>query len=366
MTGRDAIDGMGTSQDGLCGSGSKDWSQSARSEPAAASDQFPFVSVVIASYRRRDLLRSTISHILKDPYPWYEIIVVDQTEEELPADGVLGNLGKSGREVRYFHLAKANLSAARNLGIQQSRGEIILFCDDDIIPWPRWIQAHVRHYADPKIMSVAGGEVVSQESKVDLSLRRARWKRPLFRTLVLWQDIKSVFTRRAPGGRIGKRIVAQFTRSGAQLHDWTVSGTGIVDFGKGCNMSFRKAVFPQVGYFDPRCTHRDEADLFIRLKRKGLLVMYDSDAGVCHLKADSGGGWFRLPDPRSHYRWRFYCEAYFFLKNFPTIYFPLFLLRLLPEAFHSFRVLGFGSALVLTRSLMDARRAVKEIVKQGE
>lgn len=323
----------------------------------AARRELPFVSIVIATYGRRQQLVETLGKIRQDSYPHYEVIVVDQTEEEEGPQGEPSFPLPSTNEVRYFHLPIANLAAARNFGIEQSRGEIILFCDDDTIPFPAWVHAHARHYADPQIMAVAGGEIVSPDSAVDRSLHRAKWKRVLFRILAFWQDLKSWFTHSKARGRIGNRIVAQFTRTGALLHDWTVEGTTLVDFGKGCNMSFRRTVFSLVGLFDIRCTGREETDLFLRMKRKGMLVRYDSAAKVLHLKAGTGGTWHRLRNPETHYHWLFYYEGYFFLKNFSKAYFSFFLCRLAPDLFRCFTRLGFPTIRLFLRATREAYQA---------
>ena len=312
------------------------------------------VSVIIATYRRRALLCDTVRHILKQGYPHLEVIVVDQTEPGL-GEGMDHDLLAS---VQYVRAAQPNLPRARNLGLDRSHGAILLFCDDDIVPCQDWINAHARHYCDPQVTAVAGSETVGGSSRVDKSVQRARWKGLIFRLLVLGQNIQARLTGREVSGRVGNRIVARFSASGAILHDWTVEGTGYVDFAKGCNMSFRRQVFETVGRFDPRCTGREETDLFLRMKRASLRVLYDSSAAVLHLKSNTGGT--RVADPAAHYRWLFDYEAYFFLKNFPWLYFPLFLARMLPEIAACSRAVGWRAAEILWTSLAQAGTAARQ------
>jgi GT2 family glycosyltransferase len=312
------------------------------------------VSVIIATYRRRELLCDTLRHIQNQGYPNLEVIVVDQTEPGF-GEGIDHDLLGC---VQYVRAAQPNLSRARNLGLDRSHGAILLFCDDDIVPCQDWIAAHARRYCDPQVMAVAGRERVGGSSLADKSVQRARWKGLIFRLLVLGQNMKTRLTGQEVSGRVGNRIVAQFSTSGAILHDWTVEGTGDVDFAKGCNMSFRRQVFEIVGRFDPRCTGREETDLFLRMKRAGLRVLYDSSAAVVHLKSDAGGT--RLSDPAAHYRWLFDYEAYFFLKNFPWLYFPLFLARLLPEIAGCGKAVGRRGAKLLWTSLRQAGAAARQ------
>jgi GT2 family glycosyltransferase len=322
-----------------------------RHDPANACAS---VSVVIPSYRRHDLLRDTIRNVLRDRYPNFEVIVVDQGE----ADAGEELHREFGDRIRYVRVVEPNLAVARNVGIERSHGDIILFCDDDVVPCVGWISSHARHYSDSRVMAVAGSESVPSSSQVDRSVRRAGWKRMLFRLLVSGQNISGMLTGKQWRGRVGNRIVAQFTGTGAILHDWTVSGTAWVDFAKGCNMSLRREVFTRVGGFDPRCTGREEADLFLRLKRVGIPVMYDSAASVLHLKDQTGGS--RISNPKDHYRWVFYFECYFFLKNFPAWCFPFFLMRLTPEIAACFRKTGFSSAWILWAGVRQAEAAARQ------
>ena len=317
----------------------------------------PLVSIVIATYRRYNLLCDTIQHVLNNDYPLFEVIVVDQSEPDQRMEGYLANLGT---KITYVRLQTPNLPAARNVGIQHSKGEIVLFCDDDIIPAPDWIGCHVRHYLDPNVAAVGGGETVPQSSTVDMSRRRASWKRPLFKLVVLWQDALQALTGAPITGRIGSHIVAQFTPSGAILADWTVPGYARVDFAKGCNMSFRRGVFDKVGLFDECCAGREETDLFVRMKKAGLQVFYDSAATVIHLKEEVGGTWHRLPNPKAHYHWIFYYESYFFFKNFPWLRCPAFFIRMLPDVVRGYRRLGFGVLPVFWKSLREALSVARQ------
>jgi glycosyltransferase involved in cell wall biosynthesis len=47
-------------------------------------------------------------------------------------------------------------AAARNLGIQRARGEVVIFCDDDVIPCPDFVDRHVAGHDRPCVLQ---GEV---------------------------------------------------------------------------------------------------------------------------------------------------------------------------------------------------------------
>jgi GT2 family glycosyltransferase len=85
------------------------------------------VSVVIATYNRAELLKLTIQSILGQTLRPLEIIIVDDGSTDDTAE----MCAKFGPIVRYMYQKNGGVSAARNAGIREARGEWIAFCDSD-------------------------------------------------------------------------------------------------------------------------------------------------------------------------------------------------------------------------------------------
>lgn len=88
----------------------------------------PKVSVVIPTYNRAVKVRTAIESVLAQTLSDLEVIVVD--------DGSSDDTGKIlgaafGDRIRYFAQANQGVSAARNKGITEARGEWIAFLDSD-------------------------------------------------------------------------------------------------------------------------------------------------------------------------------------------------------------------------------------------
>lgn len=88
------------------------------------------VSVIIPTYNRQDLILQTVRSVLQQSYQNIEVIIIsdggtDETEK------VLSQI--DDKRWRYIHLNKnTGLPAvARNVGIEESKGSYIAFCDDD-------------------------------------------------------------------------------------------------------------------------------------------------------------------------------------------------------------------------------------------
>lgn len=105
--------------------------------PTAFRSRFPevvhgagecdLVSVVIPVYNRRDLLRRALASVASQSWHAVEVIVVDDGSEE--DIGVV--VAEFGDLVRMVRQTNSGVTAARNRGLQEARGEFIAFLDSD-------------------------------------------------------------------------------------------------------------------------------------------------------------------------------------------------------------------------------------------
>ncbi len=90
----------------------------------------PLVSVIIPCYRQGRFLASSVRSALQQSYSPIEVIVVNDGSDD-DTEQVAHSFGD---RIRYIHQANAGVSAARNAGINQARGEYLHFLDaDDLI-----------------------------------------------------------------------------------------------------------------------------------------------------------------------------------------------------------------------------------------
>lgn len=100
------------------------------------------VSAIIPTYNRGYVVGKAIDSVLAQTYKNIEIIVVDDGS----TDDTVEQLKVYGERIRVVCQKNAGPSAARNRGIEVSRGEIIAFLDSDDIWLPAKIERQVSFF----------------------------------------------------------------------------------------------------------------------------------------------------------------------------------------------------------------------------
>jgi glycosyltransferase involved in cell wall biosynthesis/predicted O-methyltransferase YrrM len=113
----------------------------------------PYLSAVICTYDRADMLRLTLESLCGQTLDQkaFEVVVVDDGSKDHTRE--VAHLFEARLPLRYSHQRNAGLASARNHGLFLSRGEVLLFLDDDDIADPGLLEAHCathRRFPDPR------------------------------------------------------------------------------------------------------------------------------------------------------------------------------------------------------------------------
>jgi GT2 family glycosyltransferase len=105
----------------------------------------PTVSVVIATFKRPDVLPACLDALEQQTRAPLEVVVVDQSPDPHSRE-IVESRSPSAFRYRYVHSEIAGVSLARNLGVRTATGSLVAFTDDDAVPEPRWIEAGVEAF----------------------------------------------------------------------------------------------------------------------------------------------------------------------------------------------------------------------------
>lgn len=284
----------------------------------------PLVSIIIPTYNRDEPLRDSLECCLSQDYPNYEIIVVDQSDKKFPEKEKFLELNK--KRIRLLFSSEPNAALARNIGIKKSKGDIVIFLDDDVVFGKDLIKNHVSAYVSNNIGAIAGrveteGQPVEPERK---NTGRITW----------WGKFTDGFS-----SKIRQEVMTVIT----------------------CNASWRRIVFDKVGYFDEKFTGplREDTDLSLRTRKDGYKIFFEPKATVVHKRAETGG--FRKSEGRLKWYFGFFKgETYFFLKYRSKLLVPFIILTRIEWILRC--MFGFGREISL-RSLAIPWLGIYEGVK---
>jgi glycosyltransferase involved in cell wall biosynthesis len=100
------------------------------------------VSVVMCTYNRGPSLLQALNSVAAQtlaPSVEWEIIVVDNNSNDNTREIVAACGERNAGRIRYVFESQQGLSRARNTGIREARGQIVVFVDDDVIARPGWL-----------------------------------------------------------------------------------------------------------------------------------------------------------------------------------------------------------------------------------
>jgi glycosyltransferase involved in cell wall biosynthesis len=109
-------------------------------------------SVIIPTYNRAARLGYGLEALRRQDCNFtFEVIVVDDGS----TDDTLEVVARFP-EIRVISQTNKGPAAARNHGVREASGEIVLFTDDDCEPFPDWLTEMIKAFDDPKVVGAKG------------------------------------------------------------------------------------------------------------------------------------------------------------------------------------------------------------------
>ena len=217
------------------------------------------LSVILCTYNRERYLYNVLHSLAAGTCRDYEIVLVNNNS----TDGTEAECRRFQTDhpdvaFRYCIENQQGLSYARNRGIQESQGEVLVYVDDDALVNPEYLQTYADFFRQHPEAMAAGGPILPQYDGCE----EPHWM--------------SHYTRQLVTGKLDLGSREREFPNGA--------------FPGGGNAAYRKEVFDQVGLFNVELGRKgnsligaEEKDLFDKMTSRGIRFYYLPTAILYHL-----------------------------------------------------------------------------------
>ena len=209
------------------------------------------LSIIICTYNRAKYIRPLLDSIVANDLPKqdYEIILVDNNCTDNTRD-ICSTFASDHADVmfRYTIEPEQGLSAARNKGIKEATGDILVYIDDDAIV-DTWYLRTITEYMDKNHDCMACGGPIIPLYETEEPKWMSHWTKELLTAYMYFGDKERVYPgERYPGGG---------------------------------NAAYRAQVFKEVGLFNTDLGRKgnnlmgsEEKDIFDKMRAKAWRPIY--------------------------------------------------------------------------------------------
>ncbi|MDR1090006.1 MAG: glycosyltransferase [Prevotella sp.] len=217
------------------------------------------LSVIFCTYNREKYLYNALKSVAEQDFRCqdYEIVMVNNNSTD-STENICDQFQVDYPQVKFHYFQETNqgLSYARNRGVKESRGDILVFVDDDATVFDRYLSSVRTFFEAYPDVSACGGPIVPV-----YEVEKPRWL--------------SRYTEQLLGGALYEGDKEKPFRNGK--------------YPGGGNSAFRKEVFDKYGLFNVELGRKgagligaEEKDLYDRLTRGNEVFYYLPQMGIYH------------------------------------------------------------------------------------
>jgi len=205
------------------------------------------ISVIIPTYLRVESLKRCLGGIFSQSERPLEIIIVVRDSDKKTITYL-----KKIKNIKTLVVSEPGQIIALNTGLNEAKGEIIAFTDDDSVPEKDWLAKIKKSFLLGKTIGAVGGR--------DTVLNKEQLK----------EEVGLI--------SLSGRVIGN--------HHLGFGNAREVDFLKGVNMAFRKEAIKNL-FFETKLRGRgaqifNDSDFCLKVKKKGWKIIYDPQITVKH------------------------------------------------------------------------------------
>ena len=206
----------------------------------------PKISIIIPTYNGEATLRKCLGSVLNQNFKDYEVVIVNNNSNDKTKNIIL-EFQRIDNRIKYIFEPHKGRGKARNAGIRESKGKIIVMTDSDCLVPKNWIKNIIKPIISDKEDIVQGNE----------------------------EDL------------IGNYWTKMQQKANCRFFSERVYNTHYINHVDTKNFAIKKEVLEKVGFFDNTLKNFEDFDLKVRLKKKGYKIYFFKSLKVKHHHRDN-------------------------------------------------------------------------------
>lgn len=198
-------------------------------------------SIVVPMKEITDYFREAIPYFEKQSNNDFELIIVPNEKDK--------NEFKNLKNVKIIASGAVSPGIKRNIGVENSKGEIIAFIDDDAYPEKDWLEIAAQNFEDKEIVAVGGPSLIPHGA-------------------TFFQRVSNKVYELS-SGKTGIRYGEHEKKE--EIDDWPA-----------CNFFVRKKDFLNVGGFNTKYFGGEDTQVCYSLLKTGKKMIYDPKMMIYH------------------------------------------------------------------------------------
>ena len=237
-----------------------EWKVDELSEASLASS-----SIIIPVHNKSTFTQNCLEQLLStlpDNFRGEIVIVDDASTDDTPT--VLGRWAERDKRIKVLrNVQNMGFINSCNRGAEMACGEILVFLNNDTLPQPGWLQSLLRVLRDYPDAGAVGGKLIYPNGTL--------------------QEAGGVIFSDGSGCNFGRND--KFPN--APLYNFLRE----VDYCSGALLATPRALFTEIGGFDPRFApaYYEDTDYCFSVREKGRRVYYQPESVIIHFEGISSG-----------------------------------------------------------------------------
>lgn len=227
-----------------------------------------YISVIIPTRNRYSLLKETINSITVQTLDnnLFEVIVIDNGSNDLTIN-IFEEFYNKIRNFTYIFCSEPGLHVGRNIGFAESKGRVLVYCDDDIEANPNWLSTIMNSFIQDNNLGVLGGNNYPK-----FLATPPNWLVEMWNTSIPFS---------------ANKILPELSLLKLKYKNLTNVDPGLI---WGCNFSILKEIVSKVGGFNPDgmplnlklFRGNGESDMALKANELGYKTMFHPLCSVYH------------------------------------------------------------------------------------